>query len=180
MTYRERRAAKADRLRGWADKREVKADAAQDSVHQITDMIPFGQPILKGHHSQRHAERDQERITSGMIAIVENSRKAEDFRSRADNIEDALDHAIYSDDPDAVERLTVRIADLEAWRVRIKADNAAFRKTHAAALKAMTAYERDLVLPHRGYVLTNLTGNIARNKLRLEGLLRDGERNHHE
>lgn len=45
MTYRERRLAKAERLREWADKREEKADATYSTAHNIGSQIPFGQPI---------------------------------------------------------------------------------------------------------------------------------------
>ena len=176
MTYRERREAKAERLRDWADKREVKADAASERVHAIADNIPFGQPILKGHHSQRRAERDQDTITRNMGKMVENSRKASDFRSRAGNIESALDNSIYSDDPDAVDALKARIASLEAQRDQIKADNAAFRTAHKVELKTMTAYERGQALPHAAYELTNLSSNIKRNKDRLVLIERDQAR----
>lgn len=40
---RERREAKADRLRRWADKREDLGEAAQDAADQTADMIPLGQ-----------------------------------------------------------------------------------------------------------------------------------------
>ena len=58
MGYRERRLAKAERLREWAEKRQAKSAAAFKGVHTIADGIPFGQPILVGHHSERHARRD--------------------------------------------------------------------------------------------------------------------------
>lgn len=58
MTYRDRREAKADRLREWAEKREAKAAAAFDSAATLSDAIPFGQPILVGHHSEKRARRD--------------------------------------------------------------------------------------------------------------------------
>ena len=72
MTTRERRERKAERLREWAEKREAKSAVAYDSSRQIMDMIPFGQPILAGHHSQRRAERDQDRITRGMELAYEH------------------------------------------------------------------------------------------------------------
>jgi hypothetical protein len=37
-------------------------------------MIPFGQPILVGHHSEGRARRDQGRIESGMRAGVESQQ----------------------------------------------------------------------------------------------------------
>ncbi len=188
-TYRERRARKAERLRGWADKREARSETAFGRVEQITSMIPMGQPILVGHHSEHRARRDQERIVNGMTASLEHRAKAEDFRRRADGIERAAEHAIYSDDDDAVERLTARLAELEAERERIKAYNASCRKG-APVLEVLTERERaDLASVARyapyslgkggafpGYKLTNLGGNIARQRKRLSEMTREGDR----
>lgn len=172
MTYRERRLARAERLREWAEKREAKADAAHERVHQIADQIPFGQPILVGHHSEGRARRDQARIESGMRASIDNARKAESMSSRADSIERQAEHAIYDDDPDAVERLEARVAELEAKRDRMKAANAEYRREHRAELKAMGAYDRDQSVPYPSYSVTNIGANIRRNKQRLEQLRR--------
>jgi hypothetical protein len=62
MTYRERREAKADRLRARAEKREVKAAVDLDRGHQMAAAIPFGQPILVGHYSERRDRRYRDRI----------------------------------------------------------------------------------------------------------------------
>lgn len=170
MTYRERRLAKAERLREWAEKREAKSAASFKRAHDIADMIPLGQPILVGHHSQRHAERDAERIDNGMRAGFEHGDKARRMHGKAGEIERQADRAIYSDDPDAVEALTARIAELEVERETKKARNAAYRTEHKAELKALTAYWRDQAMPHPSFELTNLSGNIARNKKRLAEL----------
>jgi hypothetical protein len=172
-TTRERKEARAERLRGWADGRQAKSEAAHAKVDAIAGMIPFGQPILVGHHSERRARRDQDRIHNGMRAGIEHGHKADSMRSRADNIEAAADRSIYSDDPDAIERLAERVAELEAKRARMKVRNAEYRKTHRAELKELTAYGRDQVVPHSGWELTNLSGNIARNRKRLEALKRE-------
>jgi hypothetical protein len=66
MTYRDRRLARADRLRHWARKRHARSDAAFESARRLADAIPLGQPILLGHHSERHACRDAERIHHNM------------------------------------------------------------------------------------------------------------------
>lgn len=175
-TYRERREARAERLRGWADKRETRGSAALDRAHEMQSVIPFGQPILVGHYSERRDRNYRARIDSTMGRGVENLNKAESMRSRADNIEAQAAGAIYSDDPDAIDALEARIATLEADRVQIKAENAAFRKAHGTELRAMTAYQRDQAMPHQGYELTNLSGNIKRNRDRLEGLRIDRRR----
>lgn len=185
MTYRERREARAERLRGWADKRENKAEAAYGQARELADRIPFGQPILLGHHSQRRAERDRARISGGMDRGFEHARKAESMSSRAGNIESQLAGAIYSDDHDAIPALQARIAGLEAERDRIKAYNASCRKA-APDLALLDEAQRRLILrvaevtPYAirkngafpAYHLTNLSGNIARNRKRLEELTR--------
>jgi Domain of unknown function (DUF3560) len=179
MTYRERREARAERLRGWAGSREQKSETAFGNAHRIAEQIPFGQPILVGHHSEGRARRDQGRIENGMRAGIEHSRKAESMRSRAENIEAAAKRAIYSDDENAIEALEARIVELEEKRVTIKTRNAEYKKTHAAELKSLTPYQRDRAMPHASYELTNLSGNINRNKKRLEQLTRaqvQGER----
>lgn len=171
LTTRERRERKADRLREWADSRDAKADAAYVGVQAIVERIPFGQPILVGHHSERGARADQRRIESGMDRSCEHSAKAGDMRSRADNIEAQNRAAIYSDDPDAVEALTAKIARLEAERDTIKARNAAYKREHKAELKAMSsAFQRDRALPFPSYHLTNLSANINRLRKRLAEL----------
>lgn len=170
MTYRERREAKAERLREWAEKRDAKADAAYEGVQRITERIPFGQPILVGHHSERGARADQRRIERGMNSFCENAAKADEMRSRADNIERQARQAIYSDDVDAVERLEAKIATLERQREAMKARNAEYVKANKASLKTMTAYERDRAKPHQGYELTNLGATIRNAQKRLEAI----------
>lgn len=74
------------------------------------------------------------------------------------------------DDHDARERLTERIAELEAQRERMKAANAEYRKEHRAELKGLTKYQRDELIPYPGWALTNLGANIRRNKQRFAAL----------
>jgi hypothetical protein len=182
-TYRERREARAERLRDWANKREGRATQARASTDALASHRPFGQPILLGHHSQRRAERDQDRIEHGTRSSIEHANKAHEFEQRAENIEAAAEHAIYSDDADAITRLTERIAGLESERDTIKAYNAACRKGTAdpAALPAKLARELassirvwgDVQCPggrFPSYTLRNLSGNISRQKRRLAAL----------
>jgi hypothetical protein len=191
MSYRDRRLRRAARLRDWAERRQNKAAAAFATAKQTADGIPFGQPILVGHHSERHARRDQDRIHRNMTAGLEHERKAADMSRRADEIERQADAAIYDDDPDAIDRLKARIAELEAERARCKAINAMLRKHGPAALTAgthldppLTAAERDEILMiarvqpwtdaiRKGfppYHLQNLGGTINRQKKRLAAL----------
>src|SRR5262245_35957501 len=127
-TYRERRLDRASRLREWAAKRATRSTGNFRRAHDLVSGIPLGQPILVGHHSERRHRRTLEKSDNAMRRGVEDSRAAEEMSSRAANIEAAVDAAIYRDDPDAIERLTAKIAELEAQRTRYKAENAAYRK----------------------------------------------------
>ena len=180
MTYRERRERRAERLREWAEKREQRSTQAFTTAHTIADGIPFGQPILVGHHSEGRHRRDAERIENNMRRGIEDSRKAADMESRADTIEAQLDRSIYFDDEDAIDRLRERIADLEAQRDRIKAYNATCRKG-APDLSLLDAKQQGeiatilRVVPYQSkggafpaYALSGINGNIARNKKRIE------------
>lgn len=183
MTYRDRREARADRLEEWAGKREAKAEAAETSARQLADQIPFGQPILVGHHSEGHARRDAERIYNRTAKAYEHSTKADEMARKAASIRAAADRSIYSDDEDAIERLEERIAELEAERDSIKAYNASCRKgtpdpsllsdkgrADLASVANYAPYQLGKNGAMPGYALTNLGGNINRQKKRLEEL----------
>ena len=180
-TRRERLEAKLEKRREWADKRKREAAARFAGVRRIADAIPFGQPILVGHHSERHARADQRRIDNGMRAAFDAQNMAEHHTSKAGGIADQLDKSIFSDDPDATECLQERIAELKAQRDAMKASNSAYRKGPAAwAAHLGVSAERESELrakiesdyswqqqPHPAYELQNLGGNIRRLEKRL-------------
>lgn len=99
---------RADRFDGYRDNRRADSEAAQRAVSAIADNIPLGQPILVGHHSERHARRDQKRIESGMRRAVHMWETAKYWEARAAG---ALLHANYKDRPKVRAR---RIKTLEA------------------------------------------------------------------
>ena len=107
---------RAERFEDYSDKRAADAEAARKSVAAIADNIPMGQPILVGHHSEKHARRDAERIENGMRKAVNMWRTSEYWQQRAAG---ALRLAKYKERPDVRAR---RIKGLEAdLRKRAKA-----------------------------------------------------------
>lgn len=176
MTYRERRERRAERLREWAGSREQKAAAAHQASHEATAQIPFGQPILVGHHSERRHRNAVERGQQQATAALENSRTAQRHEEKAANIEAQLDRSIYSDDPDALERLREKLAGLEAKREAMKEANKRYRAEHRAELKGMTAYERGQAVPFPSYSISNIGGVISNTRKRIAQLEREAER----
>lgn len=150
----------------------------------------MGQPILVGHHSERRHRRTLERSDAAMRAGWDDSNKAADMTYTAGNIEDAADRAIYMDDPDAIERLTAKIAELEAKRdarkqanviVRNKKIDAATKTAQLAALLnwpaplAAKLLEPDCCgrLGFPAYSLQNIGGTITKERNRLARLTAD-------
>ncbi len=81
----------------------------------------MGQPILVGHHSERGHRADLKRIDNNMRKSVEHSDKARYYEGRAQVIEH--NRTIYSDDPQAIQKLKQRLADLEEYQTWMKTIN---------------------------------------------------------
>ena len=99
---------RADRFEDYRDKRTDEAERAAAQARRVADGIPFGQPILVGHHSERHARKDAERIQNGMRKAVQAFDTADYWRRRAVA---AIQHAKYKERPDVRAR---RIKTIEA------------------------------------------------------------------
>ena len=91
MTHRERLTRKMEKREEWADKAAANSRAAFKTADRIADAIPFGQPILVGHHSEKHARADQNRIHNAMDRGCERADMAAHHTSAAAGIADALD-----------------------------------------------------------------------------------------
>ena len=187
MTFRERRAERAARLLEWADKRRQRSAGNFTRAHNLVKDIPLGQPILVGHHSEKRHRRTLEKSDNAMRAAVQDERKGAEMASRAANILDAADRAIYRDDPDAIERLTVKIEKLEGERAAMKAANSIVRKKGLTAeqriaqlaelLKCKPETAAKLLEPDfcgrlgfPSYALQNIGGTITKERNRLAAL----------
>lgn len=128
MTRRERLERKVERRREWADKAAARSDARFASVRRLADSIPLGQPILVGHHSERRARKDADRIHTGMGKAVELAKLADSHEAKATGLEAQLERSVFSDDADAIEQLERRIKEHEETAAKINAVNRAWRK----------------------------------------------------
>lgn len=106
----ERAGERAERFEGYQEKRADDADRAHAAVAAIADNIPLGQPILVGHHSEKRARKDAERIRSGMRKAVNLWKTSQYWERRAAG---ALRFAKYKENPAVRHR---RIKGLEADR----------------------------------------------------------------
>lgn len=180
--YEQKQEARADRFEERAGKAEERSNQAYNQSKQVSDMIPFGQPILIGHHSEKRARKDHERINSNMKKSIDESDKAKYYENKAENARN--NHSISSDDDDAVIKLKAKIETAKDSQEKMKAINKAVKKKDIAKgdedLKKMGYNDeqiKDIRTPDfmgrigfAGYQLTNNNANIKRMEKRLETL----------
>jgi DNA repair exonuclease SbcCD ATPase subunit len=184
--------ARADRLDGWADGQAAKSTAKLTQGRQALDQIPLGQPVMTDHYSYRGDMSYRRRAHAAMDAGFAAADKARSQSSRAANIRAATDASIFDDDENAVEALTARIVDLEAQRARITAFNKVARQAKgdtaliaAAMAEYLDAGQQQGYLSaarhspysirngaYPAYGLSNLSGQISKQRKRLEQLQR--------
>lgn len=124
-SYEEKRAARIERLRDRADRLSRAGAARVEQATKMADVIPFGQPILVGHHSEGRDRRYREKIRNGFTKGYEMQKEAGKLAARADSAES--NPAISSDDPDAVDKLEGKLAELEGKQALMIKFNRALR-----------------------------------------------------
>jgi len=188
--YEARQEEKRQRMLDKAAAKRDEAGRAHKNARQTMDVIPPGQPILVGHHSEKRHRRDLDRIDRGFRKAHEAEQRAQELERRAAAVGTG---GISADDPDAVDKLEEKLATMEKKRSRMKEINAAFRKSvkaggdgwdvvremmgadNAERLQVYSGYTGDCV-PFPKYSLQNLGANIRRIKDRIKNLEKEQTR----
>ena len=175
--YELRQEARRERLAVAAAKRRDEAQALLGSARTMADVIPFGQPILVGHHSEGHDRRFRARIDGKFRKGIALHKKAEELERRAESVGTA---GVSSDDPEAIEKIREKVVKLEASQERMKSANKCVRKNDRVGLAALRFNEKQIEtlfttdfagrLGFPDYAITNNGANIRRLKQRIEEL----------
>jgi hypothetical protein len=123
--FAEKRTARIERMRAKAARLGAAAESAHAQARRTANAIPSGQPILVGHHSEKRHRRDLDRIHRGFKKSFDLSNQSTALELRAERAEKG--RAVFSDDPEAIEKLKEKLAYLNANRARMRAANAAIR-----------------------------------------------------
>jgi hypothetical protein len=118
-SYEQKIEAKRQRMLDRASKLQTAAAGKLQSAHSVFDNIPFGQPILVGHHSEHADRKRRARAHAAQGKSYELSDQAGELLRRAETVGE---HGISSDDPDAIAKLREKLATEEALQARVKAD----------------------------------------------------------
>lgn len=200
MTRRERIERRLEKREQWAEKAEHESKARLDAALDKLSVIPPGQPILVGHHSEKGHRAHLRKVDNDMLKSQERAEMAEKHKWKAAGLANQLERSIYSDDENAAESLGERAAATEHDCERMKAVNAAFRKAGRpdpynldgwkrvgeildwspeatekerhkwAILRRICDYEKQ---PYPAYALTNARARARRDRQRAERVKRE-------
>lgn len=125
----DRLAERADRLENAAERHLATADAHAARHDQLSERFAGGQPIIVGHHSEKSARRDRDKMDAAQRAELAELDKAERKASYAAGLRSQLqrEHEHPAKIQRRIDKLEsdLRIArrDLEGWTQRfLKAD----------------------------------------------------------
>jgi hypothetical protein len=176
--FESERAAKAARFQQLAEKHANIATGRHFAARERLEMIPLGQPILVGHHSEKRHRKDLTRIDEHFAKAKEHHDKAEYFRRRAAATESNV--IIFSDDPDATEKLVDKIERLKKRQGVMKRANHFIRKADREGLADLGFSEETITklfaqdfagrAGFPNYTLANNSANIRRLEKRLAAI----------
>ena len=116
---------------------------SNSNANRILQIAP-GQPILVGHHSEKKHRKLIKRAQDDIRKSIEEDNKSKFYKERVITAENSK--VIYSDDPQAINKLKEKLERLENERASIKARE------------------------HSTWELTNIGATIRETKKRIERL----------
>jgi hypothetical protein len=186
-SYEQKIEARKARLEARAARKTAEGDALYTRAHKMAEAIPFGQPILIGHHSEGRDRNYRGKIHSTFGRAFEAMDEAKELASRAASVGTG---GISSDDPDAVIKLKAELAECEANQAKMVAANKLVRKGDVPGLIALGYPEsiaRKLLEPDccgrkgfPGYMTSSNGANMRRLQGRIEQLQKAATREHKE
>lgn len=181
--FEQKRAERAERFRSMAEGLRLKSSQAYESSKTLLAVIPMGQPILVGHHSERGHRSLLKRADNAMRRSCQADDKAKYYERRAESIENS--RAIFTDDPDAVTKLREKLEREEKRHHIMVSCNKIIRGkgTDAEKVAAMVSAglaEKSAIevlkpdfcgrIGFAGYSLQNSNGRIAALKKRIAAI----------
>lgn len=185
MNYEEKKQARIERYDALAQNAEKESVSTLERARSMAHAIPFGQPILVGHHSEGRDRRFRNKIHNTFGKGFEQQKKAESYAQKAKSAKENT--AISSDDPNAVTKLKAKIESAQGNQKAMKDINRIIKSKKLpqeekiekiyAEHKISKSSAADLLKPDfagrigfPSYSLSNNNSNIGRMKLRLAEL----------
>lgn len=183
--FEERRQRRIDNAENRAEKNAQESDRLWEKADDMASIIPMGQPILVGHHSEKGDRRYRGKIDQTRRKSIEASDKSAYYADKAEGIK--ANDAIFSDDPSALEKLEAKLKSLTELSEFMKNANACIRKKDREGfLKLPLASEEMWVELHdekrfggfgfAGFTLSNNSAERRRVAQRIDRIRKQNER----
>ncbi|WP_139156739.1 DUF3560 domain-containing protein, partial [Enterobacter asburiae] len=130
-SYEQKQQARRARYEARADQASQEADATYSKARTMAEAIPFGQPILIGHHSEGRDRRYRARIHDTFGKSFALQDKATHYAAKAAAVGTG---GISSDDPDAIEKLRAERESVREAQDRMKTAKRRKRKNDRTGL----------------------------------------------
>lgn len=183
--YEEKRANRQERYERLALRFKHESDSRYKRFHDLLGVIPMGQPILVGHHSEKGHRALLNKADNNMRKSIEAGEKSAYYAGRAETIKN--NHAISSDDPNSLERLKEKLEGLQKNQEIMKACNKIIKSTKLTEDQKVRKLVVEGLLPEKlaieilkpdycgrigfpSFKLTNNNANISTVKKRIEKL----------
>ncbi len=131
--YNERKQARIERAERLAEKNKENSNQHYNTSAKIGSYIPFGQPILIGHHSEAKHRKAVKEINNNMRKSIQAEEKAAYYADKAHTIENNT--AISSDDPEALNKLKQKLDRLTKKQELMKAANKVLKSKATSIIK---------------------------------------------
>lgn len=179
-SYEERQEARRERYLERAERARAESRKGLQQAREMSEVIPFGQPIHVGHHSEKRDRAFRARIRATSEKAFRLDEKADYYEQKAASVGKG---GISSDDPDAIEKLKEELARLKKKQEYMKETNRAIRLKDTAkgdAKLAEMGYTTEDIAKLRepvygrigipAYMITNNGANIRRIEARIKEL----------
>ena len=140
--YEHEQEAKKDYLEERAAKKREQSSESFKRSHTLVEHIPVGQPILVGHHSEKHHRNTLDKSWAAIGKSVALDDEATKLESRAAGVGSG---GIASNDPQALQKLNMKLEGLIRNQETMKAVNKIIRRknlTKAEKIAAIVSDER--------------------------------------
>lgn len=172
--YEQRQNAKIYNFSERAERAHKEADRLYNRTRELGSVIPLGQPILLGHHSEKRDRAFRARLDGAFRKSFALTDKGNYYAQRAATVGAG---GIATDDPNSIEKLQAKIDKMEAAHAKMILINKALRRGDDAAILALGYSEKNLALLKApdfagrvgipDYELTNSRAEIRRLKQRI-------------
>jgi len=183
--YEAKQEARRKRYLAHADRAKHQSKIFHNKASAISNMIPLGQPVLIGHHSEARHRRDIKKLDNAIRNGIIEDDKAAYYQQKAASVGTG---GISSDDPEAVVKLKKKITGAEHCQEMMKSANKIIRQKPKNFLtdekmaeleklgytpkQSAKLFEPDFLgrFGFANYSLTNNNANIRRMKKRVQQL----------